>query len=98
MVESGSKYSPERMHARVKEKKICILRIPSGDKGGREALFVETLDHSEGGLGVIYDCEKISVGNRVLVYIDALNIAQKEAEGVWMKHLNGDCAAGLRWT
>ena len=98
MVASGSKYSPERMHARVKEKKRCILRIPSGDNGGREALFVETLDHSEGGLGIIYDCKKISVGNRVLVYIDALDIAQKEAEVVWLKDVDGDCAAGLRWT
>ena len=98
MVTTGGRYSPERLHVRTKAKKKCILRIPCVDRRGSEAMFVETLDHSKGGLGIIYDCEKISVGNRVLVYIDALNVSQKEAEVVWSKQVNGDCSAGLRWT
>ena len=90
-------YNPERQHIRTKEKKKCILRIARSDTKGGEALFVETSDHSKGGLGIIYDGEKISIGNRILVYIETLNVFKKEAEVVWLKQLNGDCAAGLRW-
>ena len=91
-------YNPERQHVRTKVKKKCILRIACVDTGGREAMFVETLSHSEGGLSIIYDGEKLSVGNRVLVYIEALNVSQKEAEVVWLEQINGDCTAGLRWS
>ena len=97
MVTNGGKYSPERMHIRTKAKNNCILRIPCGGKGGNEAMFVETLDHSEGGIGVTYNCAKLSVGNRVFVYIETLNVSEKEAEVVWLNQFNGDCAAGLRW-
>ena len=98
MATTGEEYSPERLHVRTKAKNKCILRIPCVDTAGSEAMFVETSDHSKGGLGIIYDCEKISVGNRVSVYIDALNVSQKEAEVVWSKQANGDCSAGLQWT
>ncbi|MDT8317221.1 MAG: PilZ domain-containing protein [bacterium] len=98
MTSTGGRYSPERLHVRTKAKKKCILRIPSGDKGGKEALFVETLDHSEGGIGISFNCSKLSVGHRVFVYIETLNVSAKEAEVVWLKQFNGDCAAGLRWT
>jgi len=91
-------YSPERQHVRTKVKKKCILRIVCVDTKGSEAIFVETLNHSNGGLSIIYDGEKLSVGNRVLVYIEALNVSKKEAEVVWMKQINEDCTAGLRWS
>ena len=94
----GGEYSSERQHVRTKAKKKCILRIACVDTGGAEAIFVETLNHSKGGLSIIYDGEKLSVGNRVLVYVETLNISQKEAEVVWLKHVNGDCTAGLRWS
>ena len=97
MVTTGGEYSPERLHVRTKEKKKCILRIPCGDKRGKEALFVETMDHSEGGIGITCNCSKLSIGNRVFVYIETLNVSEKEAEVVWLKQFNGDCAAGLRW-
>ena len=97
MVTTGGEYSPERLHVRTKAKKKCILRIACVDTGGGEAMFVETLDHSKGGLGIIYDCEKLSAGNRVFVYIETLNVSQKEAEVVWLNQVNGDCTAGLRW-
>ena len=97
MVATGGEYSPERLHVRTKAKKKCILRIPCVDKGGSEAMFVETLDHSKGGLSIIYNGKKISIGNRIFVYIEALNVSQKEAEVVWLKQINGNCAAGLRW-
>ena len=80
-----------------KQKKNCILRINSAGKEGREALFVETLDHSKGGLSIICNSEKLSVSNRVFVYIETLNISGKEAEVVWLKQLNGCWAVGLQW-
>ena len=61
-------------------------------------MFVETLNHSVGGLGIIYDGEKLSVGNRVFVHIELLNVSKKEAEVVWLKQRKGDCTAGLRWS
>ena len=97
MVTTGGEYSPARMYIRTKAKKKCILRIPSGNKGGKEALFVETVDHSKGGIGITCNCSKLSVGNRVFVYIETLNVSEKEAEVVWLNQFNGDCAAGLRW-
>ena len=90
-------YSPKRQHDRTMAKEKCILRIVCVDTGGNEAMFVETLDHSKGGLGIIYDGEKLSVGNRLFVYIETLNVSSKEAEVVWLKQLNGGGAAGLRW-
>ena len=90
-------YSPKRQHVRTKERKNCILRLAGMDTGRSEAIFVETLNHSKGGLGIIYDGEKLSIGNRVFVYIEALNVSQKEAEVVWLKQINGNCAVGLHW-
>ena len=97
MTTTEGEYSPKRQYVRTKGKKKCILRIACLNTGGSEAIFVETLNHSKGGLGIIYDGEKLSVGNRLFVYIETLNVSSKEAEVVWLKQLNGDCAAGLRW-
>ena len=97
MVATEGEYSPKRQHVRTKAKKKCILRIDCLNTGGHEAMFVETLNYSKGGLGIIYDGENLSVGNRVFVNIETLNVSKKEAEVVWLKQINGDCAAGLRW-
>ncbi|MDH3973688.1 MAG: PilZ domain-containing protein [Deltaproteobacteria bacterium] len=97
MATSEGEYNPKRQHVRIKEKKKCILRVASLNSEGSEAIFVETLDHSKGGLGIIYDGEKLSIGNRFFVYIDTLNISSKAAEIVWLRQLNGNYTAGLRW-
>lgn len=97
MITTKGEYSPERQHIRIKEKKKCILKIACIDTGVSEAMFVETLDHSAGGLGIIYDGEKLFVGNRLFVYVETLNVSSKEAEVVWLKPFKGNCAAGLRW-
>lgn len=98
MIATEGEYSPKRQHVRTKAKKNCILRKKNYlSIGGCEAIFVETLNHSKGGLGIIYDGKNLSVGNRVFVYIETLNILQKEAVVVWLKHFNGSCTAGLRW-
>ncbi len=97
MTTTEEEYSPKRWHVRTKKKQKCILRIVCVDTEESEAMFIETLNQSEGGLGIIYDGEKISVGNKVFVYIDPLNVSRKAAEVVWLKQLNGHCAAGLRW-
>ncbi len=97
MTTTVEEYNPKRRYIRTKEKKKCILRLACLNTGGNEALFVETLDHSKGGLGIIYDGKKLSVGNRLFVYIEALNVSSKEAVVIWLKQLNGDCAAGLQW-
>ena len=98
MITTEGEFSPKRQHVRTKEKKKCILRLACLHPGGSEALFVETLDHSKGGLGIIYDGEKLSVGNKLFVYIETLNVSNKEAEVVWLKQLNGDYAAGFQWS
>lgn len=97
MASNDGEYSPKRQYIRKKAQKRCILRMASGDKACAEAMVVETVDHSNGGLGIIYDGIKLSVGNKVLAYIEALSVSRKEAEVVWLKHLNGSCTAGLRW-
>jgi hypothetical protein len=97
MVTTEGEYNPNRQHIRTKAKKKCILRIACVDTGGREAMFVETLNHSKGGLSIIYDGEKLSVGDRIFVYVETLNVSQREAEVVWVKQINGNCAAGLQW-
>lgn len=93
MTTTEGEYSPKRQHVRTKEKKNCILRLA----GMHTAVFVETLNHSKGGLGIIYDGKNLSVGNRVFVNIETLNILNKEAKVVWLKQFNGDYTAGLRW-
>ena len=98
MTTTEGEYSSKRRHVRTKGKKGCILRLACLNRGGNEAVFVETLDHSKGGLGIIYDGEKLSVSNRLFVYIETLNVSSKEAEVVWLKQINGDCTAGLRWS
>ena len=98
MLTTEGEYSPKRQHVRTKAKKKCILKIACVDTGGGEAIFVETLNHSKGGLGIIYDGEKLSDGNKVFVYIETLNISQKEAEVIWLKQINGGWTAGLRWS
>ena len=97
MVTSEGGYTPKRQYVREKTRKNCILRIICAGEGGREALFVETLDHSKGGLSIVYNGEKLSVGSKVFVYIETLNISGKEAEVVWIKQLKGCWAAGLQW-
>ena len=97
MVTTEGEYSPKRQYDRRKAKKNCILRINCAGKEGREALFVETLDHSKGGLSIVCNSEKLSVSKRVFVYIENLKISGKEAKVVWLKPLNGCWAVGLQW-
>ena len=97
MITTEGEYSPKRQHVRTKVRKNCILKKAYLDTGGHEAIFVETLNHSKGGLGIIYDGENLSAGNRVFVNIEPLNVSKKEAVVVWLKKFNGDCTAGLRW-
>lgn len=87
----------KRLHDRIKEKKNCTLKLSWPDTGANETFFVETLDHSKGGLSVIYANEKIAIGNNFWVDIDPLNILNKGAEVIWLKKINGDCVAGLQW-
>ncbi len=95
MTTTKGEYSSRRQHVRAKKKKKCILTCV--DTGESETMFIEILNHSKDGLGIIYDGEKLSVGNRLFVYIETLNVSSKEAEVVWLKQFNGDCAAGLQW-
>lgn len=97
MITAEGEYNPERQYVRTREKKNCILKIGRLNTRGSEAMFVETLDYSKGGLGIIYAGEKLYVGNKFFVYIEALNVSRKKAEVVWMRQLNGDYIAGLRW-
>ena len=90
-------YSPKRRYVREKIKENCILKLACEDTGISEALFVETLNYSKGGLGIIYDGKKLTAGNKVSVYIENLNIIKKVAEVVWSKQINGDYAAGFQW-
>lgn len=84
-----------RQHVRTNKKKKCILTCV--DTGKSETMFIEILNHSKDGLGIIYDGEKLSVGKKVFVHIEPLNISRKEAEVIWLEQLNEDRAAGLRW-
>lgn len=95
MTTTKGEYSPKRQHDRIKARKNCILR--KVNTGGAEAIFVETLNHSEGGLGIIYGGDNLSVGNRVFANVELLNVSQKEAEVVWIKQFNGDYTAGFQW-
>lgn len=96
MVADG-KYSPVRRYPRIKVCKKCILRQSRLHKEGMEAFFVETLDYSEGGMGIIFNGEKLSIGTRFFVYIEPLNIIRKEARIVWIKLINNDFKAGFQW-
>ena len=87
----------QRQHVRTQERKNCILRLSCSNSNRREPVFVEILDHSEAGLSIIHDCKTLTVGRRLAVYIETLNISGKEAEVAWLKEINGDCAAGLKW-
>ena len=87
----------KRHYIRGKTKENCILRLTCEDNEIAEAKFLETLDHSKGGLGIIYKGEEVFVGHRFSVYIENLNVIKKLTEVVWSKHLNGDCIAGLKW-
>ena len=90
-------YSPKRQYAREKIRENCIFRLSYEDTGINQAIFAETLNHSKGGLGIIYDGEMLSIGNKLSVYIENLNLFKKAAKVVWKKQLNGNWIAGLQW-
>lgn len=94
---ADGKYSPLRQSVRIKKRTDCVLRLVHLNEESIEAFLVETLDYSNSGLGIIFDSEKLSIGNRYFVYIEALNIIRIAAEIVWLKPCKEDCKAGLRW-
>ena len=90
-------FRPKRQYVRIREKKRCIVKYICTKSKISEAMFVETSDHSKGGLSLIYDEKILSVGNRVFIYIESLNIFKKEAEVVWSSQLDDAFKSGLKW-
>lgn len=86
-----------RQHNREKIRENCILRLMCKNAETDKAIFVETLDYSKGGLGIIYSGEELCGGNEFSVHIEDLNTSKKLASVVWSEHLNGDYIAGLKW-
>ncbi len=91
----------KRRHVRFKTNSKCILE-PFGDDQIEEdertahSIVGETIDYSEGGLGVVYRGDKISEDITLNVIVESLNIFDRKAKIVWSTP-NGSCKAGLQW-
>lgn len=87
----------KRQYIRRNIKENCVLRLTCEDAEIDETKFVEALNHSKGGLCIIYNGEELFVGHKLFAYVENLNVIKKLAEVVWSKKLNGNCIAGLKW-
>ena len=91
---TGSKRMYERLEARAK----CLIKANCPERGDALTIDAETIDYSEGGLGLVYKGEELPANTMVNVFIDKMNIANRSARVIWTSiseelHFK----AGLQW-
>lgn len=87
-----------RKFIRIKTRQRCNLVPVTPGSDSFEFITAETMDHSEGGLGLKYEGEELPPGSRFKVYVENLNIFQRVARVVWSQSIGGHSfRLGLQW-
>lgn len=94
-----AKYGHEckRKFTRKKVKEACQLSLVSSRHLFNEPLVTETIDHSEGGISINYVGPTLPLGEKCVVDIKALDIAEKPATVAWANKSEDMVKAGLMW-
>ena len=96
--EAAAAIELRRKHDRLEAGASCLLEAALPDKDKVITIAAETIDYSEGGVGLSYKGRKIPSGTPVNVFIEALEIFNRSAKVVWTS-VSGDLSfrAGLQW-
>ena len=88
----------QRKHDRLGTNTSCLLETALPNKSEKISIAAETIDYSEGGVGLSYKGSEIPSGTPVNVFIEALDIFNGHAKVVWTS-VSGDLSfrAGLQW-
>ena len=88
----------QRRYDRLMTSASCLLEAVLPNKDKVLKVKGETLDYSEGGVGLTYTGCQIPNGASVNIFIEALNIFNRSAKVVWSS-VSGDSSfrAGLQW-
>ncbi|MDT8318628.1 MAG: response regulator [bacterium] len=88
----------QRKHDRLETSSSCLLEAGLPNRDEKIAINAETIDYSEGGVGLIYKGEEIPSGTKVNIFIEALDIFNRRAKVVWTS-VSQDLSfrAGLQW-
>ncbi len=87
----------KRRFTRKKIKETCQLSLVSSRHLFNEPLVTETIDHSEGGISINYVGPALPLGEKCVVDIKALDIAEKAATVAWANKSEDMVKAGLMW-
>lgn len=88
----------QRRYDRLGTSASCLLETVLPNKDEKIKIAAETIDYSEGGVGLSYKGHEIPSGTSVSIFIEALNIFNRSAQIVWTS-VSGDLSfrAGLQW-
>ena len=96
--EAATTFEIKRKHDRLIASSSCLLKTALPDKGEKITIDAETIDYSEGGVGLTYKGQEIPRGTPVNIFIEALDIFNRGAKVVWTS-VSKDLSfrAGLQW-
>ena len=96
--EAAAAIDMQRKYDRLGARTSCLLETALPDKDEKITIDAETIDYSEGGVGLTYKGREIPSGTLVNVFIEALDIFNQSAKVVWTS-VSRDLSfrAGLQW-
>ena len=96
--EAAAAIELQRKHDRLVASASCLLETTLPNKDKKISIDAETIDYSEGGIGLSYKGNEIPSGTPVNVFIEALEIFNRSAKVIWTS-VSGDLSfrAGLQW-
>ena len=88
----------QRKFDRLGAKKSCLIETALPHIDEKIKISAETIDYSEGGIGLSYNGSEIPKGTLVSVFIETLDIVNRNARVVWTS-VSGELSfrAGLQW-
>ena len=88
----------QRKHNRLGTRANCLIETIHPDQDEKIKIDAETIDYSEGGVGLTYKGREIPSGTLVNVFIEALDIFNQNAKVVWTSVSEElSFRAGLKW-
>lgn len=96
--EAAAAFELKRKHDRLGASSSCLLEAALPNKDEKITIEAETIDYSEGGVGLTYKGQEIPSGTPVNIFIEALDIFNRSAKVVWTS-VSKDLSfrAGLQW-
>ena len=96
--EAAAAFEMKRKHDRLVASSSCLLETALPNKDEKITIDAETIDYSEGGVGLTYKGQEIPSGTPVNIFIETLDIFNRSAKVVWTS-VSKDLSfrAGLQW-